>query len=132
VKFLASVVAGMAGLAVAAFLFDGIYFDGPRQGMAEIQEKFIPLVLTGLIFGVVTSVVAPVVRLVALPLVILTIGLFLLVINAGMLALTAWLADQLGLPFHVEGFWTAVGGAIVITLVTWAVEPLFESSRVAS
>lgn len=130
-KFVASVVAGIAGLAAAAFLFEGIYFDGPRQGMAEIEQKFIPLLLTGLIFGVVTSVVAPVVRLVALPLVIVTIGLFLLVINAGMLALTAWLASQFGLPFHVEGFWTAIGGAIVITLVTWAVEPLFESRKVA-
>ena len=128
-KFVASVVAGIAGLAVAAWLFDGIYVVGPTRGMAELEQKFLPLVLTGLIFGVVTSLVAPVVRLVALPLVIVTIGLFLLVINAGMLALTAWFASQVGLPFRVEGFWTAVGGAIVITLVTWVVEPLFDTER---
>ena len=66
-------------------------------------------------------VVKPVLTLLSLPLVILTIGLFLLVINAFMLQLTSWLADKLDIGFHVDGFMTAVGGAIVITIVTWGV-----------
>ena len=43
-------------------------------------------------------------------------------INACMLLLTGWLAEQFDLGFHVDGFWTAVGGAIVITIVTWIVD----------
>ena len=58
-----------------------------------------------------------------MPLLVLTIGLFLVVINAFMLQLTAWLSGKLDLGFHVDGFLTAVGGAIVITIVTWGVTP---------
>ena len=58
----------------------------------------------------------------SIPFIIVTLGLFLLVINAGMLLLTSWLADQLDIGFHVDGFWSAVGGAIVITLSTWVVD----------
>ena len=53
----------------------------------------------------------------SIPFIILTLGLFLLVINALMLMLTGWLAGELDIGFHVDGFWTAVGGAIVITIV---------------
>jgi putative membrane protein len=60
---------------------------------------------------------------------VITLGLFLVVINAGMLKLTSWVAGQLDLGFHVEGFWPAVGGAIVITLVTWIVDGLVGESR---
>ena len=60
--------------------------------------------------GLVTSFVEPVVKLLSLPFIILTLGLFLFVINALMLMLTGWLADRLDLGFHVDGFWTAVLG----------------------
>ena len=55
---------------------------------------------------------------------LVTLGLFLLVINALMLMLTGWLAEQLDIGFRVTGFWPAVGGAIVITVVTWIVDGL--------
>ena len=52
----------------------------------------------------------------------LTLGLFLIVINAGMLMLTSWIAGQLDVPFHVDGFWPAsVVGSIVISVVTWII-----------
>jgi putative membrane protein len=70
-----------------------------------------------LILGVVSMYVEPVVKFFSIPFIILTIGLFLLVINALMLMLTAWIAGQAGIGFHVEGFWTAVWGSLVITLV---------------
>ena len=82
----------------------------------------ITLVLVALIFGVLNAVVAPIIKLLSLPFIILTLGLFLLVINAGMLMFTSWLSLQLGLGFHVDGFWTAVGGAIIVTLSTWLLE----------
>ncbi|MEV5922602.1 phage holin family protein, partial [Streptomyces pseudogriseolus] len=76
--------------------------------------------LVALIFGVVNFLVKPVVKLLSLPLLILTLGLFTLVVNALMLLLTSWLADQLDLSFHVEGFWTAVLGGLIISVVSWA------------
>jgi putative membrane protein len=75
-----------------------------------------------LIFGVVNAVVAPIVKLLSLPFILLTLGLLLFVINALMLLLTEWLANQFGLNFHVDGFWTAVLGAIIITIATWVLE----------
>jgi putative membrane protein len=59
-----------------------------------------------------------VVKLLSLPFILVTIGLFLLVINALMLLLTEWIADLVGIGFHVDGFWNALLGSIIITLVT--------------
>ena len=60
----------------------------------------------------------------SIPFILLTLGLFLLVINALMLMLTAWLADLLDVGFHVDGFWPAVGGAIIISITTWILDAL--------
>lgn len=117
-RFVTWLLTNAVALAVAAWLFDGIWFDGPTRGQAEIEQKIVPLLVVALILGLVTSLVRPVVSFFSIPLIIVTIGLFLLVINALMLKLTAWLAQRADLGFHVEGFWTAVGGALVITLVT--------------
>ena len=119
-------VTNAIALAVAAWLFEGIWFSGPTQGQAEIEEKLLPLLVVALILGVVTAIVKPVLTLLTLPVVVLTIGLFLIVINAFMLQLTAWLSGKLDLGFHVDGFLTAVGGAIVITIVTWGVNQLID------
>ena len=105
-------VTNAIALAVAAWLFEGIWFSGPTQGQAEIEEKLLPLLVVALILGVVTAIVKPVLTLLTLPVVVLTIGLFLVVINAFMLQLTAWLSGKLDLGFHVDGFLTAVGGSL--------------------
>jgi putative membrane protein len=117
VRFVTWLLTTAAAVAVATWLFDGIYFTGPSSGIAELQHKVGPLLLVALILGVVSMYVEPVVKFFSIPFIILTIGLFLLVINALMLMLTAWIAGQVGLGFHVHGFWTAVGGSLVITLV---------------
>ena len=74
----------------------------------------------------------PVLTILSIPFIVVTLGLFLLVINAAMLKLTSWLADQLDpvvdVGFHVEGFWPAVGGAIVITVVGWIVDGVIGES----
>lgn len=113
-------------LAVAAWLIDGISFDGPTSGQAEWQEKVVPLLIVALIMGLVSAIVEPVVKFLSIPFIILTLGLFLLVINALMLMLTGWIADQFDLGFHVEGFWAALLGSIVITIVTWAINAVVE------
>ena len=123
-RFLSWLITTAIALAAAAWVMDGIRFTGPRHGMAEIEEKILPLLLVALILGVVTSFVKPVLTILSIPFIIITLGLFLLVINALMLMLTSWLAEQLDIGFRVNGFWTAVGGAIIITLTTWIVDGL--------
>jgi len=71
---------------------------------------------------VVTVFVEPVVQLLSLPFIILTIGLFLLVINALMLMLTSWIAEKADIGFHVDGFWTAFVGGIIVTLVCGVID----------
>jgi putative membrane protein len=124
VRFLTWLVTNAIALAIAAWLLDGIRFAGPRQGQAELQEKLLPLLAVALILGLVSAVVKPVLTFFSFPLILVTLGLFLILINAAMLGLTSWLADQLDIGFRVHGFWTAVGGAIVITIVTHVVDGL--------
>ena len=120
-RFVTWLLTYAAGLAVAALLLDGIWFDGADNGSAEIQDKLLPLLGVALILGLVSTFVEPVVKLLSLPFIILTLGLLLLVINALMLMLTAKLADVVDLGFHVDGFWTALVGALVVTVVGWGV-----------
>ena len=117
VRFVTWLLTTAAGVAVATWLFDGIYFTGPSSGTDELSHKVLPLLLVALILGLVSSLVRPVVTFFSIPFIVLTLGLFLLVINALMLMLTAWVAGQVGIGFHVTGFWTAVWGSLVITLV---------------
>ncbi len=116
-KFLVWVVVNALALAAAALLLDGIRLTGSTS-----QDRVITLVLVALIFGIVNTVVAPVVKLLSLPFIILTLGLFLLGVNAAMLLFTSWISREVGLGFHVEGFLTAVLGAIIVTVATWVLE----------
>ena len=120
-RFVTWLLTYAAGLAVAAWLLAGIYFDGPANGQAELQEKVVPLFVVALILGLVSTFIEPVIKLISLPFIILTLGFLLLVINALMLLLTARLADAFDLGFHVEGFWNALLGSIIVTIVGWGV-----------
>jgi len=118
-RILTTVLVNAVALAVAAWIFDGIRVGEARSGTAE---DVITLVLVAALFGVVNAVIAPIVKLFSLPFIVLTLGLFLLVVNALMLLLTEEIADAVSLPFQVDGFWTAVGGALVISLVGMALD----------
>lgn len=120
-RFIIWLLSYALGIALAALLLDGIWFDGPITGDAELKEKWLPVLGVALILGLVSTFIEPVIKMVSLPLVILTFGLLLIVINALMLLLTAWLAKEAGLGFHVEGFTDALLGAIVISIAGWAV-----------
>jgi putative membrane protein len=126
VRFLGWLLGNAVALAVAAWLIDGIRFTGPTTGTEEIRHKLLPVLGVALSLGVVRALVKPVLQILSLPFIILTLGLFLLVINAAMLLLTGWLADKLGIGFEVTGFWPAVGGAIVITIVTWFADKVLD------
>jgi putative membrane protein len=114
-NFLVKTIANAGALWVAVWLLQDITLTGDSTG-----KKAWTLLLVALLFGLVNFVVKPVVKLLTLPLFILTLGLITLVINALMLLLTSWLADKLDLGFHVDGFWTAVLGALIISVVSWA------------
>ncbi len=87
------------------------------------------LLLVALVFGVLNAGVRPVLTLLALPLLILTLGLFTLVINAFMLWLTGWVSDRLQLGLHVAGFWAAFLGGLVVTIVSLALSLFVRSQR---
>lgn len=123
-RFLIWVVVNALALAAAAWLIEGIRVAG-----SSTEEQAITLIVVALIFGVVNAVVEPIVKLLSLPFIILTLGLFLIVINAAMLLLTSWISGELGRRFEVEGFWTAVLGAIVITISTWILEAVLPDGR---
>ena len=113
-----------AALALAAQLIDGIWFGGATSGRAEVEDKILPLLLVALISCLVTAFVKPVLTILSIPFILLTLGLFLIVINALLLHFTEWLAGLLNIGFHVEGFWPSVGGAVIISVTTWVLDAL--------
>jgi putative membrane protein len=126
-RILTWLVANVLAVAAAAWLVEGIRFPGPSQWPAELEEKWLTVVAVGVILGVVSSFVKPLVTLLSLPFILLTLGLFLWVINAAMLMLTSWLAGQLDLRFEVDDFfWAALLGALVISVVNWAVDTVLD------
>jgi putative membrane protein len=96
-------------LAVAATFVSGIHVDG----------GWLVLALVALIFGLVNALIRPVITLLTCPLIILTLGLFTLVINAAMLLFASWIAGLLGIGFTVDGFWPAFWGGLVISIVSF-------------
>lgn len=120
-RFVTWLLTYAAGLAVAAQLLNGIFFDGPDAGQAELEHKIIPLLFVALILGLVSTFIVPAIKVLSLPFIILTLGFLLLVINALMLMLTARLADAFDLGFHVDGFWNALAGSLIVTIVGWGV-----------
>jgi putative membrane protein len=76
------------------------------------------MIVIGAIFGLVNSLIKPFVKLFTLPLIILTLGLFTLVVNALMLAITAGLSGPFNLGLHINGFWPAFWGAFIVSIVS--------------
>jgi putative membrane protein len=124
VRFLIWVVVNALALAAAAWLLDGITVTGDSEG-----ARVVTMLVVGLIFGLVNTFVTPVVKLLSLPFILLTLGLLIFVINALMLLLTSWIADLLGVGFHVDGFWTAVWGAIIVSIASWVLNLLIPGDR---
>ncbi|HCA87800.1 MAG TPA: hypothetical protein DEQ61_21455 [Streptomyces sp.] len=123
-NFVVKTLANAAALAVAIWLLQDITLTGEDTG-----RQTVALVLVALIFGLVNLVVKPIVKLLSFPLFVVTLGLFTLVVNALMLLLTSWIADKADLAFQVDGFWTAVLGGLIISVVSWAVNMALPDGR---
>jgi putative membrane protein len=82
-------------------------------------ETVLTYLLVALIFGLVNGILGSVIRFVAFPLYILTLGLLALVVNALLLLLVSWISTQMGFGLHVDGFWAGLWGAVVLALISW-------------
>ncbi len=113
-KFVVKTLANAVALGVAVWLIKGITLTGSNTG-----HKALALILVALVFGVVNWIVKPIVKLLSFPLFLFTLGLFTLVVNALMLLLTSYLSGRLKIDFHVAGFWAAVVGGLIVSVVAW-------------
>ncbi len=113
-RWLFRLLANATALAVATFLLSGITLTA-----SSTRDKILALLLVALIFGVLNAVVKPIFKFVTAPAVLLTLGLFLIVINGCMLLLTSWVAGKVDLGWHVGGFLTALAGALIVSIVSF-------------
>ncbi len=95
-------------IGIAVKLVDGITFTG----------EWWKMIIIGIIFGIVNSILKPIISFFSLPLIVLTLGIFLIVINALMLIITAKLSVPFNLGLHIDGFFPALLGSIIISLIS--------------
>jgi len=132
VGFLIRVAVNAVALAVAAWLIPGIRIGSEVPGVdSSLASTVLSYLFVGLLFGLVNAIVRPIVSLLALPITCLTLGLFAIIINAGMLMLTSWITSFTPVGFHVDTFfWDAVFGSIIISIVSaiigWIVPDRFD------
>jgi putative membrane protein len=115
------VVNGIA-LWIATLVVDGVDIEA-----STTTGEVLTVLAIAAVFAVVNIVVRPIVKLLSLPLYVITLGLFTFVVNALMLLLTSWIADLLDVPFHVDGFWAALLGGLVISFVSWVINLVLPS-----
>jgi len=120
VKLLLNLLVTAAALFVATRFVTGITFSG---------DNYVALLGVAFVFGTVNVFVRPVLKLFSLPVVMLTLGLFLLVINGLMLLLTSFLSTRLGFGFHVDGLLPAILGSLVVSLTSWAMHLVLGTNR---
>lgn len=114
IRFILRVLVAAAGLWLAARIIPGVTADGWKT-----------LLIAGFLLGIVNAVVRPVVMVLTFPLTIITLGLFLLVVNAAMIGLVAWFLDGLA----VHGLWAGIQAAIVTGIVSWIGQVLLGDAR---
>ncbi|MBP1326532.1 putative membrane protein [Leucobacter exalbidus] len=104
-----------------------------RVWIVPIPSDHFPQVLTlllvALVFGLVNSTLGRIVRFVSIPLYIITLGLFGLIINGAMLALVAWISDQVGFGLRIETFWWGVVAALVMSILSGIMNALLGTNK---
>jgi len=118
-RFLLRLLINAAALWVATKIVPGVTFSG-EMGY---------LIVVALVFGLLNALVRPILTMLTCPLLILTLGLFTFVINAVILLLTSALSGKLGIGFHVDGFWAAFLGALVVSIVSILLSLVIPDSR---
>ncbi len=122
--FIARLLATMAGLWVTTHVVSSISIDS-----SSASETIIVLAVVALVFTAVNSIIKPVVTTLAFPLYLLTFGLFALVTNSALFALTGWLSTSLGFPMTTGGFWSCLAGAVITSVVSSIVSGILRDKK---
>jgi putative membrane protein len=122
-RFLVRLLVNAAALWVATRLVSGVTYSD--------SGGWLPFLGVALVFGIVNAFIRPVAKVLTFPLIIVTFGIFALVVNGLMLLLTSKVAGALDLGFHVSGFWPAFWGALVVSIVS-TVLSMFVSDSTSS
>ncbi|GAB7048925.1 phage holin family protein [Catenuloplanes indicus JCM 9534] len=108
------------GISALALWIATLIVPGISLETASLGGAIGTLVAVAVIFGVVNAVLRPLIKVVGCGFYLLTLGLIALVVNGLLFMLTGWIAGELNLPFVVDGFWPAVFGALLVSIVSWA------------
>lgn len=112
-RILLKVVVTALALWVACLL------PGIGTGQGGYAEQAVTLIVVAIVFGIINAVLKPIIKTLGCAVYVLTLGLITFVVNGLLLLLTAWITGQFGLGFHVDGFWWAVFGSIVVSVVSF-------------
>ena len=123
-KILLKVVVTAVALWVATILVNGIEVTADST-----INRVGTLLAVAVIVGVINAFLKPIIKMLGCAFYVLTLGLFALVVNALLLMLAGWVAEQLDLPFDVSGFWAAFWGAIIVALVSWLLNLFIPDDR---
>lgn len=122
-RFIVRVLINALALWLTTLIVAGVdvvpFKDGEKPG--GTLQLVLTLLLVALIFGVVNGIIGNLIRIVAFPLYVLTLGLISLVVNALLLLLVAWITGFLGFGLKIENFWWGVLGALVLGLISWLI-----------
>ena len=117
-RFIVRILANALAIYLAAYFVVG--FDFPHQ----LQDWKL-LLLAGLILAIFNAILKPILKLISTPFIIITLGLFTIVINIGLL----WLLSQFLPELAIVGFWAYLWGTVIISLVNWIVEPFIKKKK---
>jgi putative membrane protein len=115
-RFVIRTLVTALALWVAELILDGISVSG-----SSAWANALTLIAVAVIFGLVNAIIKPIVKVLGCFFYLITLGLIAFVVNALLFLLVDWLAGLLNLPFHVDGFWAAFWGAIIVSVVSWAI-----------
>jgi putative membrane protein len=113
-RFVVAWAINLAALWVADALWDSVTIKGAAAYL-----------IGSAVLGIANAIIKPILTLLTLPLIIVTLGLFMIVVNIAMLALAEWIAPN----FSIDGFWTYVGTVVIIWLVNWIAQSLIDSAE---
>lgn len=106
-------------IATAIALWVACLLPGIGIGEGDNVTRIATLIVVACVFGLINAVIKPIIQTVGCLFYVVTLGLLTFVVNGALLLLTAWITGKLGLGFHVDGFWWAVLGAIIVSVVSY-------------
>lgn len=124
-NFLLRVIINAVAIWLATLVLSGL----DVVGGGDTTTTVIVFLVVALVFGIVNAVVKPIVKLLALPLYVLTLGLFTVIVNAAMLWVTSWLSQRTEYGLRIDNFGTAVLGALIISIVSFVLSVALKNKR---